>query len=280
MKKKADAATDEDWKERATAYGDNMHSLLEIEKNACPRELNRKLELYNFLELEELKLAINSLDVIRVQNAFFQRLILCLRRAFSNPSPSPILTPMPNPGPRPLPQTELCPGDPIAIYATEAGWAETAPFAKGILCEITPTHLFVEIADGTTMPTTGLTIVKTVMTGQYSICDDAVAKFTKPIGAIPYLSKVILEQAQPCVLPSLPRAEKLNPSAKATLDSAQQDAVLRAFAAQDLALIEGPPGTGKTRVLAECIPQVRLFLFINIGSLLGQKEVPGLRVFR
>ncbi len=64
------------------------------------------------------------------------------------------------------------------------------------------------------------------------------------------LRRVLLGEAQP----SFRKAEPLTPLAE-SLNPSQSDAVALALAAEDLAMIHGPPGTGKTTTLVEVIRQ-------------------------
>jgi ATP-dependent RNA/DNA helicase IGHMBP2 len=65
------------------------------------------------------------------------------------------------------------------------------------------------------------------------------------------LPDVLFGLAQPRFLNNPPSWKPLNKS----LDSSQLQAVDKALAAQDVALIHGPPGTGKTTAVVELILQ-------------------------
>jgi ATP-dependent RNA/DNA helicase IGHMBP2 len=69
-------------------------------------------------------------------------------------------------------------------------------------------------------------------------------------GRLAELRDVLLGLAEPAV-DKLPQVDFLNPG----LNRYQQDAVRSALASRDVAVIHGPPGTGKTTVLVEIIRQ-------------------------
>ncbi len=242
---------------------DKMLGLIDLEEEEDQEDLAATLKKCDFGLLQLQKLAINNLRVVSVRPAFYQSLILGLVRTTSwNPRN---LTPIA------LPPTKLYPGEPVAFYSTTDNWVTGAPLASGTVRDITDTHVFVEIHDGEQLPTTGLTITKTSVAATYEIYRKALKEFVDPHQAIPYMSKVLLDMAAPRPGHAIHRAEMLN------LNDSQKEAILRALGEQDLAIIKGPPGTGKTRVLAEYIRQVRVIVD-RVGSL-GEKEVCGLCAF-
>jgi hypothetical protein len=264
MKKAAEPASDQDVRKKMLEFAITMLLSIDLEERADQEDLDDMLAQCNFLALKLRKLAINNLRVVSVRPAFYQKLVLRLVRT-STGRPDDLNA-------IPLPPTKLHPGEPVAFYNTRDEWATEKSLAMGTVRKISDTDVFVEIHDGDTMPTTGLTILKTSVSAIYEIYRKAVMEFTDPTKAIPYLWKVLLGIAKPRHKPRPNRAKMLN------LNEPQQEAVLRALVEQDLAIIKGPPGTGKTRVIAEYITQVRAIVD-RIGSV-GRAQMSGRRAFQ
>ncbi|MGJ3558626.1 AAA domain-containing protein [Streptomyces sp. INA 01156] len=80
---------------------------------------------------------------------------------------------------------------------------------------------------------------------------DALSTVAAQQSSNPHLGKII---ENPQEMPVLPPIE-VTSWVRADLDQSKRDVVVRALGTQDLVLVEGPPGTGKTTVIAEIVEQ-------------------------
>jgi hypothetical protein len=149
-----------------------------------------------------------------------------------------------------LPWHRLTVGSPVIL---SAGTPDSEPRVRGIVCDRGENHVAVAFDEAIDDP-------EELPSWRLDACHDEVARLRQQAaldqaGAArgdrrATLRRVLLGEQEPSFNP-VPALQPLDPG----LNSYQRDVVSFALSANDIALVHGPPGTGKTRTLAEIIRQ-------------------------
>lgn len=148
-----------------------------------------------------------------------------------------------------LPWTRLQVGTPV-LFSCQDGAAEPAS-CRGVVCERTEQRIGVAVDEPP---------AETAASYRLDLAGDEIARnrqrtaLERARGArrdrLAELRQVLLGEAAPTFGPEVPFLPLTS-----SLNAAQQEAVRFALAARDLAIIHGPPGTGKTTTVVELIRQ-------------------------
>ncbi|MCP4455823.1 MAG: AAA family ATPase [Planctomycetes bacterium] len=158
----------------------------------------------------------------------------------------------------PLPWTRLGVGSPVVLSADSAKGGKSTGQHRGVVCERTQEFLRVALAG---RPDSGSDELTEHDTWRVSLSSDEVAMQRQQAALqraqvargerLAELRDIFLGQREP----EFDR-EQDEPTLDAGLNHTQQQAVRFSLAARDVALIHGPPGTGKTTTVVELIRQV------------------------
>ncbi|KAF6264977.1 P-loop containing nucleoside triphosphate hydrolase protein [Scenedesmus sp. NREL 46B-D3] len=174
-----------------------------------------------------------------------------------------LLTLVPNKGFRttpavPLPAHKFSPHDVVALKASSAGLGGP-PLCTGLVCRVRDAALVVAVDDppeeGLEQP---LRLEKLANEVTYKRLQETLQQLSGPgtdrrAGLLPGMAlvDVLFDRREPRFAAAAPAWKPVN----ARLDASQRRAVELALRAQDVALIHGPPGTGKTTAVVEVILQ-------------------------
>lgn len=143
-----------------------------------------------------------------------------------------------------LPWNRLRTGSPVILSAHEAGMGDSM---AGVVSARTQRSIQVAVNDWPSAERLRLDLSPDEITRRRQLA--ALRKVQEARGRTAQLRSIVLEQREPRFgeLPNVQFVTDLNPS--------QQEAVRFALSANDLAIIHGPPGTGKTTTVVELILQ-------------------------
>lgn len=151
----------------------------------------------------------------------------------------------------PLPAHKMTPHDIVALRPNK-GASEGAPLGTGVVYRVTETYVKVAMdeppeggLDGT------LRLEKLANEVTYQRLRLALDKLETAEGSNNALVQVLFGAAEPRFAARAPAWKPFNTG----LDESQREAVSHALSATDVALIHGPPGTGKTTSVVEVILQ-------------------------
>jgi superfamily I DNA and/or RNA helicase len=223
------------------SYFDRLARLLALEGEAETRQLRERMARFRPGEAERSGYALTGLSVTDVHGGLGGRLLVTLAKR----------------GAAPLPWTTLGVGTPILLTQDDARQAFAA---RGLVSELRERHVqialeqFPEDLDEEAPHRIDLASDETVRKRQRAALDlaAAVREDDKVPGRkrLAQLREVLLGRAKPRFAPRA-GLEPFSP----LLNEPQLEAVAHALAAEDLAIIHGPPGTGKTTAVVELIRQ-------------------------
>jgi ATP-dependent RNA/DNA helicase IGHMBP2 len=159
----------------------------------------------------------------------------------------------------PLPWTRLGPGSPV-IFSEEGptGSSNLAAGWRGVVSQLHQDTIQVAFAE---WPEAGLLSESDRPTFRLDRSSDEISRQRQrqamenasraSQSRLAALRDVLLGRSAPAFAPVVP-----TPMLNTTLNDSQQEAVRFALAAEDYAIIHGPPGTGKTTTLVELIRQI------------------------
>ncbi|KAK2848093.1 hypothetical protein Q7C36_009775 [Tachysurus vachellii] len=158
-------------------------------------------------------------------------------------------------GPSLLPSHGFGPGDIVGLYESE-GCSQPDQLCSGVVTRVTQatvTVAFDETHDGLNLESDGLyNIMKLANDVTYKRLTHALNSLNGyRSGPAAHLISVLFGNSEPGMLLQQNDLEWIN----AGLDRSQQEAVSFALAQKDVAIIHGPPGTGKTTTVVEVILQ-------------------------
>jgi superfamily I DNA and/or RNA helicase len=212
-----------------------LASLLELEADAEAAQARARVERLSPAEAERLGDCLTDLVISEESSGLGGRCLLTLvkRRRTA-----------------PLPWTRLQVGSPVLLLPERD---PKSPGTRGVVCERTTRHLQVAVAEPPDDDEGG-------MTYRVVLCGDEVSRLRQRSaleraraaerGRLAELRDILLGHAAPAFGPEADFAP-LDPA----LNGPQRDAVRFALAARDVAIIHGPPGTGKTTTVIELIRQ-------------------------
>jgi ATP-dependent RNA/DNA helicase IGHMBP2 len=207
--------------------------LLELEGRAEAEQARTRLEGISKAEAERLGDCLSGLVVVDESSGLGGRCLV----SFSKRNRS-----------APLPWTRLRVGSPVVVIpeAEQGG-----PERRGVVCERSERLLQVAVAepldDADITYRVVLSSDETSRERQRSILDRARSAARDRLAE---LRGVLLGELEPAFNPPVPW-EPLD----ASLNESQKQAIVIALSARDLAIIHGPPGTGKTTTVVELIRQ-------------------------
>jgi hypothetical protein len=203
--------------------------LLEMESQAEARQLLERVQRLPAEEAEASGLSLTALVVLDSYAGLGGRFVLSLGKRDRS---------------RPLPWNRLEPGAPVVLSAADGageGW-------RGVVCDREPTVLrvaFNDPPDEADAYRLDLATDEAARLRQRQALERARAARGDRLAE---LRGVLLGESAPAFTPP-PEDEPLDP----TLNDSQRAAVCFALAATDLAILHGPPGTGKTTAVVELI---------------------------
>ncbi|KAF5907620.1 DNA-binding protein SMUBP-2, partial [Clarias magur] len=158
-------------------------------------------------------------------------------------------------GPSGLPSHSFGPGDIVGLYESE-GCSQSNQLSSGVVTRVTQTTItvaFDETHDGLNLESDALyNIMKLANDVTYKRLTHALNSLNGyRNGPAAHLISVLFGYSEPGTLSQQNALEWVNNG----LDSSQQEAVLFALSQKDIAIIHGPPGTGKTTTVVEVILQ-------------------------
>ncbi|KAK1784903.1 hypothetical protein P4O66_018343 [Electrophorus voltai] len=158
-------------------------------------------------------------------------------------------------GPSFLPSNSFGPGDIVGIYESE-GCAQASQICSGVVTRVMQTSVtvaFDDTHDGLNLDSDGLyNIMKLANDVTYKRLTKALNSLNGyRSGPAAHLISVLFGYSEPGTLPQQTALEWINKG----LDASQQEAVHFALCQKDLAIVHGPPGTGKTTTVVEMILQ-------------------------
>jgi superfamily I DNA and/or RNA helicase len=217
----------------ALTHLEHLARLLELESDAEYRQALERRQRLSGGEAERTGDCLLGLVVREEQPGLGGRFILTLGKR--NPA-------------QPLPWTRLQAGTPVLLSAAGASTGY-----RGVICE--RGERFVRLAldrlpdEAADEPTYRLDVAADEVARQRQRAALERARAV-PRGRLAGLRQVLLGEAPPTFAPETPLVP-LDPS----LNASQQEAVRFALSARDVAIIHGPPGTGKTTAVVEVIRQ-------------------------
>ncbi|XP_026783616.3 DNA-binding protein SMUBP-2 [Pangasianodon hypophthalmus] len=158
-------------------------------------------------------------------------------------------------GPSVLPSHSFGPGDIVGLYESE-GCSQPNQLCSGVVTRVTQASItvaFDETHDGLNLESDGLyNIMKLANDVTYKRLTRALNSLNGyRSGPATHLISVLFGYSEPGMLSQQNALEWINNG----LDSSQQEAVSFALSQKDVAIIHGPPGTGKTTTVVEVILQ-------------------------
>ena len=268
-------ATGEDCNNTVAQFVKKQLRLLEMERQAEITEVDSLLATHSPKELERLGLCIRNLRVASVSTGMGGRRLIKLVRAEREGAP--------------LPPTRLGPGDivsvktPVAASATVSSSSSSSSPARSSSAEHQQAQLsgvVVKIREGSLTIASDAdrddgsdTLILTVSEGDtglivtqmgndvtYKRMKEALALISSGCAGLNRMQHAILGLAPvhgpssaPISSPGEEKALHKAGSDRSSLNAQQQEAVEFALRTEDVALIHGPPGTGKTTTVAELV---------------------------
>ena len=268
-------ATGEDCNSTVAQFVKKQLRLLEMERQAEIAEVDSLLATHSPKELERLGLCIRNLRVASVSTGMGGRRLIKLVRAEREGAP--------------LPPTRLGPGDivsvktPVAASASVSSSSSSSSPARSSSAEHQQAQLsgvVVKIREGSLTIASDAdrddgsdTLILTVSEGDtglivtqmgndvtYKRMKEALALISSGCAGLNRMQHAILGLAPvhgpssaPISSPGEEKALHKAGSDRSSLNAQQQDAVEFALRTEDVALIHGPPGTGKTTTVAELV---------------------------
>ncbi|XP_043120975.1 DNA-binding protein SMUBP-2 isoform X2 [Puntigrus tetrazona] len=158
-------------------------------------------------------------------------------------------------GPPFLPSNTFGPGDIIGLYQSE-GQGQPSQLGSGVVTRVTQASLtvaFDDTQDGMNLNRDGLyNLMKLANDVTYRRLSSALKSLNGySSGPASHLISVLFGYTEPGILSHQHALEFSNTG----LDNSQKEAVLFAISQKDVAIIHGPPGTGKTTTVVEVILQ-------------------------
>jgi ATP-dependent RNA/DNA helicase IGHMBP2 len=228
------AASDEAVAANVEEHFRRLGRLLELESDAEARRTLERLRDLPAAEAERTGVCLLGLIVVEESSGLGGRFLLTLAKRNRS---------------LPLPWNRLEPGTPV-LFSPAGG--RSADGWRGVVCERSERTLsvaFNDPPDELSAPTYRLDLSadEASRLRQRSALQRACSASRDRLAA---LRDILLGEATPAFLPETPLAP-LNEA----LNRSQQDAIRFALSASDVAIIHGPPGTGKTTAVVELIRQ-------------------------
>lgn len=163
--------------------------------------------------------------------------------------------PRKNTNPSVLPSNSFGPGDIVGLYASE-GCSQPNQLCSGVVTRVTQTSITIAIddtQDGVNLDSDGLfNIMKLANDVTYKRLTRALNSLNGYRGGpAAHLISVLFGYSEPGTLTQQNALDWINNG----LDNSQKEAVSFALSQKDVAIIHGPPGTGKTTTVVEVILQ-------------------------
>ncbi|XP_062403778.1 DNA-binding protein SMUBP-2 [Sardina pilchardus] len=216
--------------------------LLQEEREAEIEETRLLQENVSLKHLQHKGVCLLKLQIGSQRTGLYGRLLI-------------ILEPRKSIGPSVLPSNSFGPGDIVGLYDAE-GCSQMSQLGTGVVTRVTQSSVavaFDESQDGLNLDSDGLfNIMKVANDVTYKRLTRALNTLNGyGSGPASHLISVLFGYSQPSELSQPNDLEFYN----AGLDKSQREAVTFALKQKDLAVIHGPPGTGKTTTVVEVILQ-------------------------
>ncbi|HLU47531.1 MAG TPA: IGHMBP2 family helicase [Planctomycetota bacterium] len=255
------------------AFTEEHRRLLELERDAEIEEYRTMRARLPVEELERRGLVIRSLQLVETGAGLGGRLVWRLE---------------PSRG-RSIDAGRIGTGDIVVVRPMRDDAREPPVPITGVLWRVSSEEISIAMDGDPEPPRDGLLRIDRVANDiTYRRLDEALSQLSRYRGGpADRLRKVLFGAKEPefDAIPDPSTLEDLDPR----LDPSQRDAVALAMAARDVALIHGPPGTGKTTTLVEVIVQAvrrgeRVIASaasnIAVDNLVERLAARGLRVVR
>lgn len=235
-----------------------QRSLLQLEREAERREMENTIGSKTALECQALGVSILHLQILQVQNSLFGKASVRLVNRWNQDSP--------------LAAHKMKVGDEVRLSRMKSGSEGGSHAMKGVIIGVTDAAVNVmasseedqellqdsEGAMEVLAPPLRLDVVASEVTHRKRVEALDAAERYEPGGIATPVREILLGEVPPeCLDRVASRAGvALDGDLAGRLNPRQREAVTKALCAPRLALIHGPPGTGKTTVVVEIITEL------------------------